>query len=157
MAAIFNRRSLMQTLSAVSVMAAMPAFPAAANECKFTPKQVVTQFIDELYIRKNARLAYETWVHPDYIQHDPEALSGREAAILFLEKFIAEHQGMHTDIRRVIADGDLVAVHSHGWLKDGDPGFAVVDIFRVEGCQIMEHWDVIQLVPTTSANSNGMF
>jgi predicted SnoaL-like aldol condensation-catalyzing enzyme len=58
---------------------------------------------------------------------------------------------------RIIADGNLVAVHSHGKFAADDRGVAVVDILRVEGCKVMEHWDVVQPVPEKSANSNGMF
>ena len=56
-----------------------------------------------------------------------------------------------------MADGNLVAVHSHGKFAADDRGIAVVDILRVEGCKVMEHWDVVQPVPEKSANSNGMF
>jgi predicted SnoaL-like aldol condensation-catalyzing enzyme len=39
----------------------------------------------------------------------------------------------------------------------GDPGLAVVDIFRLEGEEIVEHWDVLQEVPANPVNPNGMF
>jgi predicted SnoaL-like aldol condensation-catalyzing enzyme len=38
-----------------------------------------------------------------------------------------------------------------------DRGMAVIDILRVEGCRVMEHWDVVQPVPAQSANPNTMF
>jgi predicted SnoaL-like aldol condensation-catalyzing enzyme len=60
-------------------------------------------------------------------------------------------------IKRIIADGNLVVVHSHGQFAAGDRGIAVVDILRVQGCRIMEHWDVVQPVPEQPVNSNGMF
>lgn len=141
---------------------ALLAAPAAhAETCKLTPKQVVTQFMQEFYIEKKVRSSFEKWVDPGYIQHNPYAQTGREAAIQFLTKFVEGNPGQKTDIRRIIADGNLVAVHSHGWQEDGTPeqkrGFAVVDIFRVEGCKVMEHWDVISPVPETAANTNTMF
>lgn len=139
------------------------ATPAAAKTpaCKLSPKQVVTRFMDEFYMKKQVRSAFERWVDPSYIQHNPYAATGRDAAITFLEKFVADNKGQKTDIRRIIADGKLVAVHSHGWNEGGDAaarrGFAVVDIFRVEGCRVMEHWDVLSPVPENAANTNTMF
>ncbi len=61
------------------------------------------------------------------------------------------------DFKRIIAEGNLVAVHSHLKPNPQDSGAAVVDIFRVEDGKLAEHWDVIQPVPTQAANKNGMF
>jgi predicted SnoaL-like aldol condensation-catalyzing enzyme len=128
-----------------------------ADQCKLTPKEVVTNFMNELYIQKQARAAFETWVVPDYIQHNPLAQNGRDAAIAFLEPFFKSHPDAHYSIKRVIADGNLVAVHSHAVFNAGDRGLAIVDILRVENCKVVEHWDVAQPVPEKSANGNGMF
>jgi predicted SnoaL-like aldol condensation-catalyzing enzyme len=51
----------------------------------------------------------------------------------------------------------MVMVHTHSRMKPEERGSAVVDIFRVKGCKVMEHWDVLQVVPETSANQNTMF
>jgi predicted SnoaL-like aldol condensation-catalyzing enzyme len=59
--------------------------------------------------------------------------------------------------KRVIADGDLVAVHSHYVDIPGERGRAVIDLFRVRDGKIVEHWDATQDVPETSANDNTMF
>ncbi|WP_298286796.1 nuclear transport factor 2 family protein [Novosphingobium sp.] len=132
-----------------------------AQDCKLTPKEVVSQFMDEFYMQKKVRSSFERWVDPGYIQHNPYAATGRDAAIGFLEKFVQDNPGQRTKIHRIIADGDMVAVHSHGWNEGGDAaakrGFAVVDIFRVQGCKVMEHWDVLSPVPETAANTNTMF
>jgi predicted SnoaL-like aldol condensation-catalyzing enzyme len=148
--------------AALALLAPAVASTAAhAEDCTLTPRQVVSQFMDEFYIQKKVRSSFERWVDPGYIQHNPYAATGREAAIGFLEKFVADNPGQKTTIHRVIADGDMVAVHSHGWNENGDAaakrGFAVVDIFRVQGCKVMEHWDVISPVPETAANTNTMF
>jgi predicted SnoaL-like aldol condensation-catalyzing enzyme len=128
-----------------------------AQECKLKPKEVVTKFMNEFYVEKRVREAFETWVEPGYIQHNPMAQTGRDAAIAFLEPFFKSHPDIHYSIKRIIADGNLVAVHSHGVFNPGERGLAIVDILRVEGCKIAEHWDVAQAVPEKSANTNGMF
>jgi len=130
---------------------------AQADECRLTPKEVATKFMTKLYLEKRAREAFETWAEPGYIQHNPLAKSGRDAAIAFLEPFFQSHPDANYSIKRIIADGNLVAVHSHAKFTADDRGLAVVDILRVEGCKIAEHWDVAQQVPEKSANTNGMF
>jgi predicted SnoaL-like aldol condensation-catalyzing enzyme len=130
---------------------------AHAEECKLKPKEVVTRFMNEFYLEKRVREAFETWVEPGYIQHNPMAQSGRDGAIAFLEPFFKSHPDIHYSIKRIIADGNLVAVHSHGVFTPGDRGLAIVDILRVDGCKIAEHWDVAQAVPEKPANNNGMF
>lgn len=135
---------------------ALAATPPAAK-CTLQPKQVVTQFMTRFYIDKKVREAFETWVDPGYVQHNPLAETGRDAAVKFLEPFFATHPDIHYTIARIIADGNLVAVHSHGVFAAGERGLAIVDILRVEGCKVMEHWDVVQPVPEKSANTNGIF
>jgi predicted SnoaL-like aldol condensation-catalyzing enzyme len=147
----------MRNLFLITALAALTAIPAQAATCKLKPKQVVTTFITEFYIDKKVREPFEKWVDPGYIQHNPYAETGRDAAIKFLEPFIANNPNMQFKILRIIADGDLVAVHAHGQMSASDPGNVVVDIFRVKGCKVMEHWDVLQQVPAKSANLNGMF
>lgn len=53
-------------------------------------------------------------------------------------------------------DGDYVITHIHFVLEPGTKGVMGMDIFRFEGEQIAEHWDVIQVIPEKSANENGM-
>jgi predicted SnoaL-like aldol condensation-catalyzing enzyme len=148
----------MRTLLSLLILSlALTAANAEEAACRLRPKQVVTRFMTRFYVDKKVREAFETWVDPGYVQHNPMAATGREAAINFLEPFFAQHPDIQYSIVRIIADGNLVAVHSHGKFAPDDRGVAVVDILRVEGCKVVEHWDVVQPVPEKSANSNGMF
>jgi predicted SnoaL-like aldol condensation-catalyzing enzyme len=94
---------------------------------------------------------------PVYIQHNPDAQDGPEAFIGFVTYLRGEYPNLRLDIKRVIAEGDMVVTHSHLILEPGQPGRAVADYFRLENGKVVEHWDVIQDVPITSANANGMF
>jgi len=92
-----------------------------------------------------------------YIQHNPLAADGPEAFVGFFTWLRSEYPNLKLDVKRVIAEGDIVVTHSHLVLEPGTPGRALADFFRVENGKVVEHWDVIQDVPETSANPNGMF
>jgi predicted SnoaL-like aldol condensation-catalyzing enzyme len=94
---------------------------------------------------------------PDYIQHNPNIATGAEALKQMLVRAKARSPDAEHRVKRMIADGDLVAVHVHVIFTPGDAGLAVVDIFRIENGRIAEHWDVAQPLPPTANNDNGMF
>lgn len=128
-----------------------------AQTCKMSPREVVSEFSQLFYEQKQVRTAFETWVREDYIQHKPTLPDGREPVISFLENLLQRFPDRTFTIHRVIASDDLVAVHYHSQANPEDLGFAVIDIFRVENCQMVEHWDVVQPVPETSKNENTVF
>lgn len=148
----------------VATLLAAPAWasetPSATlpqKDCTLSAREVVDQFIDSLYRKKEVRQAFESWVASDYLQHKTTLPDGREAVIAFLEDLFQRSPDRIFTIHRIIASGDLVVVHYHSQAAPEDLGFAVVDIFRVENCRIVEHWDVVQPVPAQSANDNTMF
>ncbi|HEY0869711.1 MAG TPA: ester cyclase [Acidothermaceae bacterium] len=92
-----------------------------------------------------------------YVQHNPAAPDGPEAFIGFVHWLRGEYPQLQLDIKRVIAEGDIVVTHAQLILTPGEPGQALADFFRVEDGKVVEHWDVVQDIPATSANSNTMF
>jgi predicted SnoaL-like aldol condensation-catalyzing enzyme len=112
--------------------------------------------LEMAFNEKKVAAAFDRYVGATYTQHNPIAPDGRAQAIAILSGFV-EKGYIHYDIKRVIADGNLVAVHSHVMFSAESRGSAVVDIFRFENGKIVEHWDVAQPVPEKSANSNTMF
>jgi predicted SnoaL-like aldol condensation-catalyzing enzyme len=64
---------------------------------------------------------------------------------------------MSIDIKRVIAEGDLVVSHLLINMAPENRGMAGVDTFRLQDGKIVEHWDVLQPVPERAANDNTMF
>jgi hypothetical protein len=69
---------------------------------------------------------------------------GREPFIDYFRDFFAEYPQARVHVKRIIAEGDYVVVHSHFVREPADRGTAIVDIFRLENAQLAEHWDVIQ-------------
>ena len=136
---------------------AQPAAAPAASTANLTNRQIVERFIDLFYRQGRVREAFETYVHEDYIQHNPLAPDGRAAAIAALEPYFASQPQAVREIHRIIVDGDLAAVHVRARQNPEDRGFAIVDILRLENGKIVEHWDVIQAVPEQSANPHPMF
>jgi len=93
---------------------------------------------------------------PGYIQHNPLAETGADGLKRFLDWARTDSPDAEHHVKRVFVGGDHVIVHVHVVIKPGEPGNAVVDIFRVEAGRIAEHWDVAQPVATSSSNRNGM-
>lgn len=120
-------------------------------------KEIAVNFLTMIFNEHKVAEAFELYADPVYIQHNPYAASGAEAAISFLGPYLEANPEANTEIKRVIAEGDLVAIHNNPKMNAADRGRAVVDIFRLENGKVVEHWDVVQEVPATSANENTMF
>lgn len=122
-------------------------------------KKIVVDFYQTAF-DGNPEKAVADHLGPVYIQHNPQAPDGPEAFIGFVNWLRGEFPNLRLEVKRVIAEGDIVATHSHLDLDPGDPGNpgrALADYFRLEDGKVVEHWDVIQDVPTEAANNNGMF
>ena len=99
----------------------------------------------------------DRYLPPDYVQHSSLAPPGLQALKDFLDQVRIASPDATQTIKRAFVDGDHVIVHVHVVRFPGDPGLAVVDIFRLQGDTIVEHWDVLQEVPARPINPNPMF
>ena len=116
---------------------------------------VLAMYRDVLMALDSARV--DDYISPGYIQHSMLAEPGVQALKDWLDARKLDSPDAVQTIHRSFADGDHVIVHVQVSRWPGDPGFAVVDIFRLEGGMVAEHWDVLQDVPTEPINPNGMF
>jgi predicted SnoaL-like aldol condensation-catalyzing enzyme len=120
-------------------------------------KQTVINFITQSFNAKQPAAAVAAYVGAEYIQHDPQSPDGAAAFVQMATGFAGQFPQLNIDIKRVIAEGDLVAAHILINMAPEIPGMAGVEIYRLDGGKIVEHWNVLQPVPEQAANDNTMF
>ncbi len=106
-------------------------------------KQTVRDFYDIAFNQHNPELAASKYIGGEYHQHNPTAPDGRQAFVGFVSGFVKQFPALHVEIKRLVAEGDLVAVLSHMKVNSSDRGSAVMDIFRLKDGKLVEHWDVL--------------
>jgi predicted SnoaL-like aldol condensation-catalyzing enzyme len=111
-------------------------------------KQTIARLFDAF--RAGDVDAFDELIAEDYVQHNPQAGNGLQA----VKEFFRPVGPVDVDVYRVIAEGDLVAAHSHYKTFK----MAAVDVWRFDDDgKLIEHWDVLQEVPETTVSGNDMF
>ncbi len=105
----------------------------------------------------NPRKAVELYVGSEYIQHNPLVGDGKEPFIAYFERMAAEYPDKSIEFVREVAEGNLVALHTHQ-VWPGNDQYVTMDFFRFdENGKIIEHWDSMQQIPSGSAHNNTMY
>ena len=121
-----------------------------------TNKEAAVSFL-KLASNGDVRQSYDNYVGAGFRHHNPFFEGSAEALMIGMEENARQNPDKSLEVKHTVAEGDFVVVHSHVRQKPGDPGAAVVHIFRFENARIVELWDVGQAVPDQSRNQYGMF
>ena len=132
---------------------AQPKTDATAN----VNRGVATDFL-EMVVSRRIKEAYDKHVSPGMMHHNPYYPADAASLRRGMEEAHAKFPDTTIRIVHAVAEGEYVAVHSHVTHEKGEPGVAVVHLFRFdERGKIVELWDVGQPVPSESPNQSGMF
>lgn len=119
-------------------------------------KQNAIAFYRNAYLGDPAK-AVADYVGAEYIQHNPVVADGKQAFIDYFSEMARDYPDKKIEFVRAVAEGDLVALHSHQtW--PGNDQYVTMDFFRFDdNGKIVEHWDSIQQVPAENKNGNTMY
>ena len=125
-----------------------------------TNKKLVMDYEELTFNKKDVASAVQ-YLHDNFKQHNPQVPDGKEGFINGIGGYLlAQNPNLKKDIKLVLADGDMVVVHSFAKFdstNEAEKGVAIADFYKIIDGKIAEHWDVIQQIPAESANNNTMF
>lgn len=140
------------------LMAGCSHMGTRAHNVEACNRTVVLSFYEEALVQLKPRAAFDRYVADDFIEHKPDVPEGTKAAtVTFLEGLIKEVPDPRWEIVRTIAEGDLVFLHARFSPAAGAPHYAIADVFRLNDCKIVEHWDVVAPPPKHVRNPNARF
>ncbi len=116
-------------------------------------KQIVISYTTEVLGNKNLSVI-DQFIADNYVQHDPFVGDGKQALKEMLSATMTGLPKSKFEYARIAADGDFVFLHFK--VPFNGKQVAWVDIFRLENGMIVEHWDVMQEIITSSLHNNPM-
>ncbi len=112
---------------------------------------VVVDFFQHLMNEHDFDYTLRTYGDGAYLQHNRAIPDGMAGLIGYVKQLTSRFPEYSFDVKRIIASGDFVVLHSHATLKanhrgNETKGFIITDTFRLENGRLCEHWDAVQPV-----------
>ena len=101
--------------------------------------------------------AYDNYIAPNFRHHNAYFAGDAESLKAGMAEAHKQFPNTTLEVQHAWEDGDLVAVHSRVSHGPDQPDISVVHMFRFEGDQVAELWDVGMEAPKDSPNKNGLF
>jgi predicted SnoaL-like aldol condensation-catalyzing enzyme len=120
-------------------------------------RRIAIDFLHKALIEGKPEEAARLYLAPDFKQHNPLVADGPKALANSIAEVVKANPQATWEVKRTIAEGDLVVVHGHRRFNPEDRGAAVVNIFRIKDGKIVEQWNASQPVPEAALNDNTMF
>jgi len=113
--------------------------------------ELISDFVQNLMNDHNFDYVKEKFDNSKYVQHNTAIPDGISGLVEFVRNFSKRFPEYGYDVKQIMADGDLVMFHSHCTLKTKErgndkKGMIIVDYWKLEDGQIVEHWDSIQTI-----------
>ena len=135
--------------------------------------RLIIEFVQLLMNNHEFSTVLQKFDNDKYHQHNRNIPDGIKALVEYVENFVKRYPDYAYDVKHIYADGDFVIFHSQITTKKKDrgndrKGINVVDTWRIENGQIVEHWDALQpmsgffrflfwLIGGKISNSNGVY
>ena len=117
-----------------------------------TNKALVLEAFDTLFNRRDYHAAEKFW-SPAYVQHSAHIAPGRQGLFDLIKTVPPALKYEHG---LIMAEGDFVMVHGRFSGMGLPVNWIVVDILRIEGGVLAEHWDIIQDEATRGSSKSGL-
>jgi predicted SnoaL-like aldol condensation-catalyzing enzyme len=149
---------LLATSAAGAPLAATASPPAACAPSSQGNRQLVLDFYKGALLDRKPREAFERYMSEAFVEHKPDVPEGsRAATITFLEGLMKQLPDARWSALRSAAQDDLVFVHATFTPAPGAPAYVIADVFRLDGCRIVEHWDVVAAPKPDMPNPNSRY
>jgi predicted SnoaL-like aldol condensation-catalyzing enzyme len=125
-------------------------------ERQMTAKEKARRFL-ELASAGNSVEAFDAFVAPAFLHHNPYFDGSAETLMAAMAENAKEFPDKVLEIKTVIQEGPLVAVHARVRLSPESPDIVLIHIFRFQNNKIVELWEAAQQIPEDSPNRNGVF